>query len=109
MTRVPIRLMPKPVRAMAFVVIFPVPKTIALGAVATGSIKAQLALSAAGIMRRSGSISVAMAVAAKIGIRRVVVAVLLVISVRNVTKRQMAPIISNIGSIETLASCVPIA
>ena len=49
--------------------------TIEFGAVATGSIKAQLALMVAGIMRIIGLISTPMAAAASMGIRSVVVAV----------------------------------
>ena len=60
---------------------------MAFGAVATGSIKAQLALITAGIMISAGGISSFTATAAKIGINNVVVAVLLVISVRKVTNR----------------------
>ena len=108
-TRVPKMLIPKPVFAIFSVLIMPVPNTIALGAVATGNMKAQLALSAAGTISSSGSISVEMAVAASMGISSVVVAVLLVISVRNVTIRQMHAIIRNIGSVDTLDSWPPIA
>ena len=60
------------------------------GAVATGSINAQLALIAAGTMSKRGSIPTAIAAAASIGINNNVVAVLLVISVMNVTERQIA-------------------
>lgn len=64
-----------------------------LGAVATGNIKAQLALIAAGTINTAGSILAAIAAAARIGMSNVVVAVLLVASVRKVIKRQIAPII----------------
>ena len=74
---------------------------MALGAVATGSMNAQLALNAAGIIKSCGSIFVESAVAAKMGINSVVVAVLLVISVRNVTNKQMHPIIMTRGRLET--------
>ena len=63
------------------------PKITALGAVATGNIKAQLALKAAGTMNHAGSILAAVPAAARIGMRSVVVAVLLVISVKKVTER----------------------
>tara|TARA_B100001146_G_C15810466_1_gene276581 strand:+ start:121 stop:474 length:354 start_codon:yes stop_codon:yes gene_type:complete len=68
---------------------FPEPYTTALGIVATGSIKAQLALIAAGISNSAGSTPLAVEAAPKIGIRITVVAVLLVISVRNVTNSAM--------------------
>jgi hypothetical protein len=68
----------------------PVENTTKFGAVATGSIKAQLALIAAGTINNRGSIPTAMAAAASIGINNKVVAVLLVISVMNVTDRQIA-------------------
>ena len=99
MMRAPIRLSPNPVCAISRVVIFPVPKIIALGAVATGNINAQLALSAAGSINVSGSICALMAAAAKMGISSVVVAVLLVISVRKVTLRQMRPIETTSGQV----------
>ena len=56
--------------------------------VATGSMKAKLHESAAGIMYVAGSSPAAMAMAARMGISRVAVAVLEVTSVRNVTLRQ---------------------
>ena len=67
----------------------PEPYTTALGIVATGNIKAQLALIAAGISNSAGSTPLAVEAAPKIGIRITVVAVLLVISVRNVTNSAM--------------------
>lgn len=45
----------RPARDMSVMVMCSVPNTIALGTVATGSMKAQLALSAAGIIIRRGS------------------------------------------------------
>jgi hypothetical protein len=54
------------------------------GAVATGNIKAQLALKVAGIISKSGSSSALTAVAANTGINIAVVAVLLVASVKKV-------------------------
>ena len=55
---------------------------MALGAVATGNIKAQLAAMAAGIINSAGSLPEDTAATAKMGISNVAVAVLLVISVR---------------------------
>ena len=60
----------------------PEPYTMALGAVATGNIKAQLAAMAAGIINSAGSLPEDTAATAKMGISNVAVAVLLVISVR---------------------------
>ena len=65
------------------------PKTIALGAVATGSINAQDALIVAGTMSNRGSISLAKAVAARIGSKRTVVAVFEVISVKKLTAKHI--------------------
>ena len=70
------------------------------GAVATGIMKAQLALIAAGIINSLGSIFDPIAVAASTGINNTVLAVLLVVSVRKVTPRQMAKIISIIGKLD---------
>ena len=60
---------------------------MALGAVATGNIKAQLALIAAGIIINAGSIPAATPAAASIGINKVAVAVFEVISVKKVTNK----------------------
>jgi len=63
-----------------------------LGAVATGSMKAQLALNAAGTISNKGSKFALSAVAANMGISMAVVAVLLVASVINVTTTAMIAI-----------------
>ena len=55
---------------------------MALGAVATGNIKAQLAAIAAGIINKAGSLPDEIAATARIGINKITIAVLLVISVR---------------------------
>ena len=89
MIKAPKRFNTSPSLAILFTVTSPVPKTTALGIVATGSMKAQLALIAAGIIKRIGSKFEAVAAAPRMGIRTLVVAVLLVISVRKVTKRQI--------------------
>ena len=70
----------KPVRIIAAATIFPLLKTTALGAVATGNMNAQLALKAAGTINNSGAIEAPIAAAASTGISNVVVAVLLVVS-----------------------------
>ena len=107
MTRTPIRFRTLPSLAISAVVNRPVEKTMVLGAVATGNMKAQLALMAAGTINRAGSISAAIAAAAKIGIIKVVVAVLLVISVRNVMHKQMIAIIISTGHPANPASASP--
>ena len=84
-----------PSRTISAMVTCPLPNTIAFGAVATGSMKAQLALIAAGTINRLGSRPAPSAAEARIGINRIVVAVLLVVSVRKVTIRAMVTIISN--------------
>ena len=68
---------------------------MALGAVATGSMNAQLALIAAGIMIFIGSIPMAPDTEKSMGIMMAVVAVLLVISVRKVMVKQMVKIMKN--------------
>jgi len=77
----------------------PVENTVTLGGVATGSMKAHEALRAAGTMNRRGSVAAPTAAAAKMGMSSVVVAVLLVTSVRNVTARQIEAIMSHRGSV----------
>ena len=85
----------------------PLPKATAFGAVATGSIKAQLALSAAGTINHSGSISEAIATATKTGISKAVVAVLEVASVKNVTQNANSNIMAKIGSAVTNVIAAP--
>jgi 7-keto-8-aminopelargonate synthetase-like enzyme len=81
---------------------------IRFGAVATGSMNAQLALIAAGTIIRRGSMPAPTAVAARIGISRAVVAVLLVASVRNVTARHTARMSRYGGKSASPASASPI-
>jgi len=76
-----------------------------LGGVATGIMKAQLALMAAGIMISLASMSMPVAVAASIGINTTVLAVLLVVSVKNVTLRQMMRIINHSGKLDSPDRC----
>ena len=70
---------------------------MAFGAVATGSMKAQLALSTAGTIKIIGFMPVVVAVTASTGISRLAVAVLLVTSVRKVTARQIDSTSSHVG------------
>ena len=87
---------------------FSVEYAMALGAVATGSIKAQLALIAAGIINNLGSTPTAMPAAARIGISSVDVAVLEVISVKKVTNKQIPSTNRRTGSVESPVNHVPI-
>ena len=82
---------------------------MAFGAVATGSINAQLADSAAGNISIIGSIPDPIAVAANIGISKAVVAVLLVISVRKVTHIEVMKTIRIIENLVTPDKLSPIA
>ena len=85
----PTRLINRPVVAICLTETSPVPKIIALGGVATGSIKAIEADIVAGIMSINGLIPVLMAIPAKIGRTISVVAVLEVSSVKNVITKQI--------------------
>ena len=85
----PTKLINKPVTAICLTDTSPVPKIIALGGVATGSIKAIEADIVAGIMSINGLIPVLMAIPAKIGRTISVVAVLEVSSVKNVITKQI--------------------
>ena len=89
MIKTPRRFKTRPSLAILETLTCPVPKIIALGIVATGSMKAQLALRAAGIMKSLGSRLADTAAAPRMGINRLVVAVLEVISVRKVTSKQI--------------------
>ena len=64
----------------------PEPNTIALGGVATGSIKAQLAAKATAAVTRIGSKSDCMAIAATTGKKVAVVAIFDVSSVKNIMR-----------------------
>jgi len=81
---------------------------ITLGAVATGNMNAQLALIAAGTINSFGSSAAPTAAAARMGIKSEVVAVLLVISVRKVTLRQIAASTAMVGQVESAESASPI-
>ncbi len=89
MRTTPIRLINKPILTISVIRIRCVPKIIAFGGVATGSIKAQEHDSVAGIIRSSGFIWMATASAPRIGNSISEVAVFDVNSVKNVTKRQI--------------------
>ena len=68
---------------------------IAFGAVATGNMKAQLALMVAGTIILIGSMPIADETENRIGMIMAVVAVLLVISVKKVMAKQMLKIMKN--------------
>lgn len=88
-----IRLIKTPAFAISDILILPLPSTIALGGVAVGSINAQDAEIAAGIINSRGFVFVAMATDAKMGRIISAVAVFEVNSVKNVITKQMIIII----------------
>jgi len=106
-TIAPNRLSTNPSRTIRWIGNSPLPNTTALGAVATGSMKAQLALIAAGTMSHRGSISTANATAANTGISSAVVAVLEVASVKKVTTNANSNIIKKTGNAATKVNASP--
>ena len=106
-TTIPIRFIAKPSETKALAENAPVEKITILGGVATGNMNAQEALMAAGTISNLGSIAAPIAAAAKIGINSVVVAVLLVISVKKVTQKQTIPMIIRIGRTAMLSKAEP--
>ena len=98
MMRTPMRLIKTPTLAISAILIRPLPKTMALGGVATGIIKAQDAESVAGIISNSGLAFMAKATDANMGRIISVVAVLDVSSVKKVKPVQMMEVI-RIGDI----------
>ena len=97
MTAIPIRFIANPSETKVLAENAPVEKITMLGGVATGNMNAQDALMAAGTISNLGSIAAPIAAAAMIGINIVVVAVLLVTSVKKVTQKQIVAMISKIG------------
>ena len=97
MTTIPIRFIANPSETKVLAENAPVEKITMLGGVATGNMNAQDALMAAGTISNLGSIAAPIAAAAMIGINIVVVAVLLVTSVKKVTQKQIVAMISKIG------------
>ena len=97
MTSIPIRFIANPSETKVLAENAPVEKITILGGVATGNMNAQDALMAAGTISNLGSIAAPIAAAAMIGINIVVVAVLLVTSVKKVTQKQIVAMISKIG------------
>ena len=79
----------------------PTAKTMALGGVATGNMNAQDALIVAGIINISGANPAVVARAPRIGRRRAVVAVLLVISVKKETEIHITNNIGHLGKVAT--------
>ena len=94
---IPIRFIANPSETKVLAENAPVEKITILGGVATGNMNAQDALMAAGTISNLGSIAAPIAAAAMIGINSVVVAVLLVTSVKKVTQKQIIAMISKIG------------
>ena len=97
MTIIPTRFIANPSETKVLAENAPVEKITILGGVATGNMNAQEALIAAGTISNLGSIAAPIAAAAIIGIKSVVVAVLLVTSVKNVTQKQIIPMVTRIG------------
>lgn len=94
---IPIKFIANPSETKVLAENAPVEKITILGGVATGNMNAQDALMAAGTISNLGSIAAPIAAAAMIGINIVVVAVLLVTSVKKVTQKQIVAMISKIG------------
>ena len=97
MTTIPIRFIANPSETKVLAENAPVEKITILGGVATGNMNAHDAIIAAGTISNLGSIAAPIAAAAMIGINIVVVAVLLVTSVKKVTQKQIVAMISKIG------------
>lgn len=74
----------RPARAIFGTVTYPLAKTIALGGVPTGITNPKLVAIVSGIMSNSGSIPIAVAKDAEIGINNAALAVLLIISLANI-------------------------
>ena len=98
MIRTPTMVIKTPTLAISAILIRPLPKTMALGGVATGIMKAQDAESVAGIISSSGLVFMAKATDANMGRIISVVAVLDVSSVKKVKPVQMMEVI-RIGDI----------
>ena len=90
----PIILISTPALAISAILTLPLPKTMALGGVATGIMKAQEAESVAGIISIKGFTCMAKPTEAKMGRIISVVAVLDVNSVRKVNPKQMERIMT---------------
>ena len=95
----------KPVLAISIIINLPVPKIIAFGGVATGSIKAMEADRVAGSMNNSGLTSADTDMPASIGRIISVVAVLEVSSVRNVIVNEIVKIMINGWAVSISAKC----
>ena len=105
---IPIRFIANPSETKVLAENAPVEKITILGGVATGNMNAQDALMAAGTISNLGSIAAPIAAAAMIGINIVVVAVLLVTSVKKVTQKQIVAMISKIGRSAISSNAEPI-
>ena len=92
---IPMRFKTKPVLAIWMTVILLLPKIVAFGGVATGSIKANDPAMVTGSINNSGLVSLLTASPSRIGNRVSTVAVLEVISVKKVIKKQIHKMGSN--------------
>ena len=108
MTAIPIRFIANPSETKGLAENAPVEKITIFGGGATGNMNAQDALMAAGTISNLGSIAAPIAAAAMIGINIVVVAVLLVTSVKKVTQKQIVAMISKIGRSAISSNAEPI-
>ena len=93
MITTPMRLRKNPTFAISGIRRYPLPNIIAFGGVATGSMNAQDADIAAGIISKKGCMDIATAIEPSTGIIMVVVAVFEVTSVKKVMSRQIQAII----------------
>ena len=103
----PIIFMTMPIRTISRIRIYPLPKTIAFGGVATGNIIAEEAEIVAGIINSMGFILSAMPRLARIGRIVVAIAVLVANSVVRVIIRQIITIITIIGKELKTLNCSP--
>ncbi len=100
-TIIPMMFSAMPARTIFGIVRSPDPKTIALGGVATGNMKAQLAANVTGTVSTIGSMPDLYAMAAMTGRKVAVVAILLVNSVRKTISVVTAITIIASGSMPT--------
>src|SRR5690554_476556 len=107
-TKMNVRFSHRPAFDISGIVIFPLPYTIALGGVATGSINAQLAPNTTGIANNKGFSPKPIATEANIGKNAAVEAVLLVISVKKTISVITVTIMSKIGQVFKAPIPVPI-
>ena len=103
--KIPMKSNATPFLAMCEMVTHPEPKIMALGGVATGSMKAHDAEIVAGIINKNGCTLMAKAVAAKMGIKMVAIAVFELTSVKNVSIKHVIIIMIINGTLENILKC----